>query len=70
MYKVIVGSNLKWKELAYVVLDVEICLNNRPLTYVEVYVELPVITPNLMITGPASRVSFLMKIVGRPRKKR
>ena len=29
----------------------EICLNNRPLTYVEDYVELSVITPNLMITG-------------------
>ena len=34
-----------------VVLDVEICLNNRPLTYVQDDVELSVLTPNLMITG-------------------
>lgn len=42
---------MKWKELAEVVLDVEISLNNRPLTYVEDDVELSVLTPNLMITG-------------------
>ena len=51
LYKVIGGSNLKWKELVEVVLDVEISLNNRPLTYVEDDVELSVLTPNLMITG-------------------
>lgn len=51
LYKVIGGSSLKWKELAEVVLDVEISLNNRPLTYVEDDVELSVLTPNLMITG-------------------
>ena len=51
MYKVIGGSSLNWKELADVVLDVEICLNNRPLAYVEDDVELSVLTPNLMITG-------------------
>ena len=42
---------MKWKELEEVVLDVEISLNNRPLTYVEDDVELSVLTPNLMITG-------------------
>ena len=51
MYKVIGGSSLNWKELADVVLDVEICLNNKPLTYVEDDVKLSVLTPNLMITG-------------------
>ena len=51
IYKVIGGSSLNWKELADVILDVEICLNNRPLTYVEDDVELSVLTPNLMITG-------------------
>ena len=29
----------------------EICLNNRPLAYVKDDVELPVLTPNIMITG-------------------
>ncbi len=51
LYKVIGGLNLKWKELAKVLLDVEISLNNRPLTYVKDDVELSVLTPNLMITG-------------------
>lgn len=51
LYKVTGKSNLRWKELAEVVLDVEISLNNRPLTYVEDDVELSVLTPNLMITG-------------------
>ena len=37
--------------MADVVLNVEICLNNRPLTYVEDDVELSVPMPNLMITG-------------------
>ena len=50
-YKVIGRSNLRWKELTEVVLDVEICLNNRPLTYVEDDVELSVLTLNLMTTG-------------------
>jgi hypothetical protein len=51
LYKVIGASHLKWKELEEVVLDVEISLNNRPLTYVEDDVELSVLTPNLLITG-------------------
>lgn len=51
LYKVIGRSNFRWKELAKVVLDLEICLSNRPLTYVEDDVELSVLTPNLMITG-------------------
>jgi hypothetical protein len=50
LYKVIGASHLKWKELEEVVLDVEISLNNRPLTYVEDDVELSVLTSNL-ITG-------------------
>jgi hypothetical protein len=37
-----------------VILDVEICLNNRPLAYVEDDPELPVLTPNVIITGQHS----------------
>jgi hypothetical protein len=51
LYKVIGASRLKWKELEEVVLDVEISLNNRPLTYVEDDVELSALTSNLMMTG-------------------
>ena len=50
-YKVVGRSSLTWKELQEVILDVEICLNNRPLAYVEDDHELPVLTPNAMITG-------------------
>ena len=42
---------MKWEELEEVLLDVEVTLNNRPLTYVEDDVELPVITPNTLIHG-------------------
>jgi hypothetical protein len=50
-YKVVGRSSLTWKELQEVILDVEICLNNRPLAYVEDDHELPVLTPNAMVTG-------------------
>jgi hypothetical protein len=33
---------LRWKELEEVLLDVEVTLNNRPLTYVEVDLQFPV----------------------------
>jgi hypothetical protein len=53
-YRVVGRSSLTWKELQEVILDVEICLNNRPLAYVEDDPELPVLTPNVMITGQHS----------------
>ncbi|KAK3725717.1 hypothetical protein QZH41_006737, partial [Actinostola sp. cb2023] len=42
---------LTWKELEEVMLDVEVAINNRPLTYVEDDVQLPLLTTNLMIYG-------------------
>ena len=51
IYKVIGNATLKWKELLEVILDVEMSLNNCPLTYVEDDVQQPVLTPNLMING-------------------
>ena len=50
-YKVVGRSSFMWKELQEIILDVEICLNNRPLAYVEDDHELPVLTPNAIITG-------------------
>ena len=40
---------LRWKELQEVLLDVEITLNNRPLSYVEDDVQMPFLTPNAML---------------------
>ena len=40
---------LTWKELEEVIVDCEIALNNRPLSYMEDDVQLPVLTPNSML---------------------
>lgn len=45
------GANLTWSEREEVILDVEIALNNRRLTYVEDDVQLPTLTPNAMMFG-------------------
>lgn len=45
-YKVIGKGTLTFEELSEVVLDVEICMNNRPLSYVEDDIEFPILTPN------------------------
>ena len=37
------------KKLEEVVLDVEVALNNRPLTYLDQDIQLPVLTPNSML---------------------
>ena len=48
-YKTIGNGTLQWAELEEVVLDVETTLNNRPLSYMEDDVQLPVLTPNSML---------------------
>ena len=50
-YKSVGGAHLTWGELEEVILDVEVTLNNRPLTYVEDDIQLPVLTPNTMMFG-------------------
>ena len=45
LYKSIGRASLTWNELEEVLLDVEVALNNRPLSYVEDEVLLPVLTP-------------------------
>ena len=47
--KTIGNGMLRWKELQEVLLDVEVTLNNRPLSYVENDVQLPILTPNSML---------------------
>ena len=51
LYKTIGRANLRWDELEEVILDVEITLNNRPLTYQEDDVQLPTLTRNVMMFG-------------------
>ena len=47
--KVIGCGLLSWQELEEVLVDVEITLNDRPLSYVEDDVALPILTPNSMM---------------------
>ena len=54
LYKVVGSAKLTYKELQDVLLDIQIVLNNRPLTYCEDDVQLPVLTPNLLILGKAN----------------
>ena len=44
-------TSLRWSELEDVLLDVEINMNNRPLTYIEEDIQRPILTPNSMILG-------------------
>ena len=56
LYKSIGNGNLRWHELEEVILDVEITLNNRPLGYVEDYVQMPVLTPSAMLYGQPNQL--------------
>ena len=51
LFKVIGKTTLTWNELVDVLLDVELKLNNRPLSYVEDDVQMPILTPNVMLFG-------------------
>ena len=48
LYKSIGNGNLRWKELEEVLLDVETTVNNRPLSYTEDHVQMPILIPNSM----------------------
>ena len=50
-HKTIGGGLLTWNELLDVILDIEVALNNRPLSYVEDDPQLPVLTPNSLLFG-------------------
>ena len=49
--KSIGNGTLTWSELQDVLLDMEVALNNRPLSYVEEDVQLPVLIPNMLQFG-------------------
>ena len=48
-YKTVGQGLLTWEELNEVVLDVEVTLNNWPLSYLEEDVQLPTLTPNSLL---------------------
>lgn len=49
-HKVVANGTLSWNELADVVLDIEVAINEHPLSYVEEDVELPLLTQALCCT--------------------
>ena len=51
LYKSVGRAKLTWSEFEEVMLDVEIALNNRPLSYIEDDVQLPVLTPSALMFG-------------------
>ena len=51
LYKTLGRACLHWGELEEVILDIETALNNRPLGYIEEDVQLPILTPNMMMFG-------------------
>lgn len=56
LYKAIGSAKLTFTELQEVLLDIQIVLNNRPLSYCEDDVELPTLTPNMLIFGKANHM--------------
>ena len=49
MEKTIGKGCLQWSELQEVLLDVEVAINNRPLSYIEEDIQMPILTPNTMM---------------------
>jgi len=51
LQKTIGNGFLTWTELEEVILDVEVAVNNRPLSFMEDNVQLPILTPNSLLFG-------------------
>ena len=56
LYKVTGRANLSKEELQDIMLDIEITLNNRPLTYLEDDIQHSVLTPNVLIYGEPLKI--------------
>ena len=56
MNKAIGNGHLHWHEFEEVILDVKTILNNRPPGYVEDYIQMPILTPNLMLFEQLSQI--------------
>ena len=51
MYRTIGKAQLTWAQLEEVLLDIEIILTNKPLTYIEEEIDCPILTPYSLILG-------------------
>ena len=51
LFKSLGKASLSWNELESVLLDVEVNLNNRPLTYIENDIQYQILTPISMLLG-------------------
>ena len=51
LYKSLKKTSLRSSELEEVLLDIEIDMDSRPLTYIEEDIQRPILTPNSMILG-------------------
>ena len=51
LHKCIGNGLLSWTELKEVLLDIEVALNNRPLSYVDEDIQLPILTPSSFLYG-------------------
>ena len=49
--KSITNGMLSWPELQEILLDIEVALNNRPLSYVDDDIQLPILTPSSFLYG-------------------
>ena len=51
LYRTIGKAMMTWAKLEELLLDIEIILNNRPLTYIEEVIDYSILTPNSLILG-------------------
>ena len=51
LYKAVGNAHLTMEEMQEVMLDIEINMNNRPLTYIDDDIEQPILTPNALLHG-------------------
>ena len=59
MEKTIGKGCLQWHELQEVLLDVEVAINNRPLSYIEEDIQMPILTPNTMMFVGSNEIPTL-----------
>ncbi|PFX15899.1 hypothetical protein AWC38_SpisGene19865 [Stylophora pistillata] len=59
LYKLTGNGLPSWTELEEVLLDIEVALNNRPLSYVDVDIQLPILTPSSFLYGQPNMIPEL-----------